>query len=107
MRPILRISALLATVLSASAGPAFALTKEAAIESCRERVGRPIVMACMRGGGGSLESCRAKAHPQVHACVIAALNAETEKLPAGTPIVLVAAGAGIVAGAALYRMPAR
>jgi len=75
MRPILRISALFATVLSASAGQAFALTKEAAIESCRERVGRPIVMACMRGGGGSIESCRAKAHPQVVACVIAALNA--------------------------------
>src|SRR5579864_66607 len=52
MRPILRISALFATVLSASAGQAFALTTEAAIESCR-----------------------AKAHPQVVACVMAALNA--------------------------------
>jgi len=74
MRSILRISALVATVLTASAGPALALTKEAAIEGCRERVGRPIVMACKQGGG-SLESCRAKAHPQVHACVVAALNA--------------------------------
>ncbi len=75
MRTILRISALFATILSASAGSAFALTKEAAVESCREKVGRPIVQACMRSGGGSLESCRTKAHPQVHACVVAALNA--------------------------------
>src|SRR5581483_1918096 len=74
MRPILRISAVFVTVLSASSGPAFALTKEAAVESCREKVGRPIVMACKQGGG-SLESCRAKAHPQVRACVVAALNA--------------------------------
>ena len=31
--------------------PASALTKEAAIENCRKSVGKPIVMACMRGGG--------------------------------------------------------
>ncbi len=74
MRPILRISAVFVTVLSASSGPAFALTHEAAVESCREKVGRAIVQACKQGGG-SLESCRAKARPQVHACVVAALNA--------------------------------
>ena len=58
-------------------GSAFALTKEAAIESCRMSVGRPIVMACMQASGGraSLEDCRAKAHPKVAACVMAALNA--------------------------------
>jgi 3-oxoacyl-[acyl-carrier-protein] synthase III len=39
------------------------------------------------------------------ASLVAALEHETEPLPAGTPVLLVAAGAGIVAGAALYRMP--
>ena len=57
------------------AGPAFALTKEAAIERCRMTVGRPIVQACFRAGGGSIEACREKARPQVVACVVAALNA--------------------------------
>ena len=40
-------------------------------------VGRPIVQACMRGSGGAgnFEACRAKASPQVKACVMAALNA--------------------------------
>ena len=55
--------------------PASALTKEAAIENCRMSVGKPIVMACMRGGGNSFEGCREKARPQVVACVMAALNA--------------------------------
>jgi 3-oxoacyl-[acyl-carrier-protein] synthase III len=41
------------------------------------------------------------------ASLIAALDGKTEALPPGAPILLVAAGAGIVAGAALYRMPAR
>ena len=39
------------------------------------------------------------------ASLIAALDGETQKMPAGTPVLLVAAGAGIVAGAALYRTP--
>ena len=56
------------------ANAAFALTKEAAIEQCKMSIGRPIVMACMRGGGGSLDACREKARPPVVACVIAALN---------------------------------
>ncbi|QOZ76075.1 hypothetical protein XH83_11835 [Bradyrhizobium sp. CCBAU 53351] len=63
-----------------STGSAAALTKEAAIENCRMSVGKPIVQACMRAGGGpaggaNLEACRAKASPQVKACVMAALNA--------------------------------
>jgi tetratricopeptide (TPR) repeat protein len=66
---------LLAPLFALWAAPAFALTKEAAIENCRMSVGRPIVMACMRGGGGSIEACREKARPQVVACVMAALNA--------------------------------
>jgi 3-oxoacyl-[acyl-carrier-protein] synthase III len=40
------------------------------------------------------------------ASLMAALERETERMPAGTPVLLVAAGAGIVAGAALYRTPA-
>ncbi|OKO75257.1 CHAT domain-containing protein [Bradyrhizobium sp. AS23.2] len=67
-------------VLLGSTGSAAALTKEAAIENCRMTVGKPIVQACMRAGGGpaggaNLEACRAKASPQVKACVLAALSA--------------------------------
>jgi 3-oxoacyl-[acyl-carrier-protein] synthase III len=40
------------------------------------------------------------------ASLVAALRDEIETIPAGTPVLLVAAGAGIVAGAALYRTPA-
>jgi CHAT domain-containing protein len=77
----LRLPALCNTLalgfLIGSAGSAFALSKEAAIESCRMTVGRPIVQACMRasGGAGNLEACRATAKPRVVACVTAALNA--------------------------------
>jgi CHAT domain-containing protein len=66
---------LLAFPLILTTVPASALTKEAAVENCRMSVGKPIVMACMRGGGNSFEGCREKARPQVVACVIAALNA--------------------------------
>jgi CHAT domain-containing protein len=70
-----RLVPLLAFPLILTTAPASALTKEAAIENCRNSVGRPIVMACMRGGGNSFEGCREKARPQVVACVMAALNA--------------------------------
>jgi tetratricopeptide (TPR) repeat protein len=68
---------LLTILLVGSAQSAFALSKETAVENCRMTVGRPIVQACMRasGGAGNLEACRAKASPQVRACVMAALNA--------------------------------
>jgi CHAT domain-containing protein len=68
---------LAAGLLLGSAGSALALTKEAALENCRQTVGRPIVQACMKGGGGGAdrEACRAKASPQVRACMLAALNA--------------------------------
>ena len=72
-------------------GSAFALTKEAAIENCRERVGRPIVMSCMRGGGGSLEGCREKARPSVVACVIAAMNAANGRANVAVAVPLEAA----------------
>ena len=54
------------------------------IESCRNSVGRPIVMACMKGGGGSLEACREKAKPKVQACVQAAMEKSLPKQPAVT-----------------------
>ena len=62
--------------LIGATAPAFALTKEAAIEHCRMTIGRPIVMACMQASGGraGLEDCRSKAKPKVVACVMAALN---------------------------------
>lgn len=67
-------------LLLGSAGSASALTMEAARENCRMTVGKPIVQACMQAAGGrkagaDIEACRAKATPQVKACVMAALNA--------------------------------
>ncbi len=56
-----------------------ALTKEKAVEDCRNSVGRPIVQNCMRGGGGNLEACRSQAAPKVRACVMAALNAANRR----------------------------
>lgn len=57
--------------------PAKALSQEAAIEQCRERVGRPRVMACvqrmMQSRGGHpqmyIETCREPVKPIVMACV--------------------------------------
>src|SRR5579859_528454 len=68
---------------AATCGSAIALSKEQAIATCRESVGRPIVMACMQGMGGgrggdreaNLAHCRETATPRVKACVVAALNA--------------------------------
>ena len=59
--------------------PASALEVNQAIENCRSTVGRPIVMACMRSGGGNLESCRASAGPKVRACVQSAMVASRPK----------------------------
>ena len=42
-------------------------------------LGKPIVIACMRSGGGSIDACREKARPQVVACVVAALNAANRR----------------------------
>ncbi len=59
-----------------AAQPAFALlTKEAALEKCRETVGRAFVQACAAGNRGMVEECRTKASPKVRECVMAALNA--------------------------------
>jgi CHAT domain-containing protein len=92
--------------------PAFAaLSQEAAIESCRMRIGRPIVQACMMALGGmrapnaeaNLASCRAKATPQVRACVVAALNAANGRANVAVEVPkeaapTVPAGTGLPAG---------
>src|SRR5882757_1656447 len=72
----LGVAALLAIVLSPAA---LALELNQAIENCRSTVGKPIVMACMRSGGGTLESCREKAGPRVKACVQSAMAAARPK----------------------------
>jgi 3-oxoacyl-[acyl-carrier-protein] synthase-3 len=56
--------------------------------------------------GVSVERIAVASDEHMHtASLVAALKHETATLPAGTPVLLVAASAGIVAGAALYRMP--
>src|ERR1700755_1807437 len=62
----------------ATCGSASALSKEQAIANCRESVGRPLVIACMRASGGgeaNFARCREGATPKVKACVMAALTA--------------------------------
>ena len=73
-------------LLGASLGQAHALTKEQAVEECRNSVGRPIVQQCMHGGNGDREGCREKAKPHVRACVIKALNAANGR--ANVPVAL-------------------
>ena len=68
---VLRIAAVIFLFLAAAASAA---NPKQVIEGCRESVGRPIVMACMKAGGGSLEACREKAKPKVQACVQAAME---------------------------------
>src|ERR1700709_1835197 len=58
--------------------PASALELSQAIENCRNSVGRPIVIACMRGGG-SFDSCRASAYSKVKGCVHSAMEAARPK----------------------------
>jgi 3-oxoacyl-[acyl-carrier-protein] synthase-3 len=57
--------------------------------------------------GVSADKIAAAPDEHMHtASLVAALKLGTETLPAGAPVLLLAAGAGIVAGAALYRTPA-
>ena len=68
--------------LSAFAGAqqVSAASHDQIVEACRQSVGRPIVMECMAGNkNGDREACRAKASPQVRACVIR----EEQKIAAG------------------------
>ena len=76
LQPIARLFATGAIASLASLGAmecAVALSMEQAIETCKTSVGSPLVRPCVKGGG-SLESCRAKAKPVVRACAVAALN---------------------------------
>ena len=76
---------MLALLVAGSAAPASALTKEQAIAKCRESIGRPYVMSCIRGGG-SREACRARIKPKIHACAVSALNAANGR--ANVPVAL-------------------
>jgi CHAT domain-containing protein len=73
------ISVLAASIVTTSIVPAAALELNQAIENCRNSIGRPIVIGCMRAGGGSLEACREKATPKVKACVQSAMAASHPK----------------------------
>jgi CHAT domain-containing protein len=68
-----------AAFLLLAAAPASAVDPKQVIEGCRNSVGRPIVVACMKGGGGSMEACREKARPKVQACVQAAMEKSQPK----------------------------
>ena len=62
--------------------PALAASHDQILENCKQTVGRPIVQQCMggrRGDSGLLEQCRAKATPQVRACVMK----EEQRIAAG------------------------
>ena len=65
------------------ANPAFSQSGNAALERCRETVGRPIVMPCVKAGG-NLELCRALATPKVRACVQAATGNMGNVRPIGS-----------------------
>jgi CHAT domain-containing protein len=84
----MRAATLLVTALSLLAGAeiANALTLEEARQSCRQSVGRPIVQSCMRGGGGSLETCRQTATPKVRACVHDAMNKANGRANVAVPV---------------------
>jgi hypothetical protein len=63
--------------LLASTNFADAMTKDAAINKCRVTVGKPLVEACVKSGGGDVEACKTKATPQVRACVIEAMKSSS------------------------------
>lgn len=74
-----------AALVALCAAPASAVELRQAIENCRNSIGKPFVVACMRAGGGSLESCRARAVPKVQACVQNAMAAGQPKLAKDAP----------------------
>ena len=76
----LRITAASLFLLLAAA-PASAASPKQVVENCRESVGRPIVVACMKGGG-SRPTCFDKAKPKVQACVQAAMEKSLPKAAA-------------------------
>lgn len=52
--------------------PALAQPAGATLDHCRETAGRAFVTSCMQSGGGSLETCRAKAAPAIRRCMASA-----------------------------------
>ena len=60
---VLRIAAASLFLLLAAA-PASAASPKQVVEGCRESVGRPIVVACMKGGGSSLEPAARRPSPR-------------------------------------------
>jgi hypothetical protein len=70
------VAALLLLALGV-AEPALGSTFERTIERCRDRIGRPIVQACLsgQGKGAALTACLGEASPKVLACVQSAMVA--------------------------------
>jgi CHAT domain-containing protein len=77
---------LLCLTLAAISAPAPALTMDQARENCRNTVGRVFVQSCMRANGGDRATCREKATPRMHACVMNAMNAANRR--ANVPVAL-------------------
>jgi CHAT domain-containing protein len=75
-------------LLAADVRDALALSKEQALEDCRNSVGRPFVQQCVHGGNGDREACRKKAKSHVNACVLKALNAANARanVPVAVPV---------------------
>jgi tetratricopeptide (TPR) repeat protein len=82
---LIRLIGMTVALASLPSQPAQALTKEQAIENCRNSVGRPIVQACVKSGG-ELEACRNQAKPRVQACVVSALNAANARANVAVPL---------------------
>src|SRR5215218_5141142 len=58
---------------NASPGGRGDLARQAAKEKCKKSAGRPIFRACMQNGG-SQDSCKSEARPNVRACVTRTLG---------------------------------
>lgn len=80
MTRIFAFPLLLSLASSLLPNAASAQSREAAIERCRQTVGRAIVQSCMRSRGATADSqqdlaaCRSKATPKVRSCVMAAMG---------------------------------
>ncbi len=98
---ILPLCAALGIAVSALAvAPAAAQPAGATLDRCRETAGRAFVMSCMQDGGGSLESCRAKAAPAIRRCMAAGGGAPAARQESAGPdtgkakLAILDAGAG-------------
>ncbi len=96
------------------AQPAFAQSQhDAILNNCKDKVGRPIVQACMagfRGDSGQLVKCREKASPSVRSCYIAAAQVVAARVGAPSAPKLddgsaAAAASGVIAPTAFVAPP--